>query len=76
MEPINNPSGISINGYDADDNIDELIEKHSNLTYVYLDENADTLRKAYNLPPDMKLYILVIDTPNFNRTVPINMYMD
>ena len=75
MEPINNPAGFTINGYYSEENEDELIKKYSNLTYIYLDKNnSETLRNAYNFPPDTKFYILVIDSPNFNRSFPINKY--
>ena len=74
MEPINNPSGIVINGYYSKENLDELIKQYSNLTFVNLDNSIEILKQAYNLPPDEKLYIFVIDSPNFSHKSPINKY--
>ena len=50
------------------------MEKHSNLTYIYLDKSNEIIKNAYNLPQDTKIYILVIDSPNFNNSSPINMF--
>ena len=74
MEPINNPSGVTINGYNSEEKIDKLIQKYSNLTYIYLENSVDTLKSAYNLSSDEKIYVLVIDSPNFDHNSPINMY--
>ena len=51
---------IYINGI----NINEIDEKHSNLTFINLEECADELKRFYNLDSNEKLYIVSFERLN------------
>ena len=74
MTPIILPSGVVLNAYEVEEDIDELINKYPNLTYVDLGDCKEKLKLAYRLPNDTKLYILGIDTPNLYGNSTINVF--
>ena len=74
IEPIILPSGVTLNAYPAEEDIEELINKYPNLTFVDLGDCKDKLKLAYKLPSDTKLYILGIDTPNLYGNSTINVF--
>ena len=74
MTPIVLPSGVTLNAYPAEEDINELIDKYPNLTYVDLGDCKDKLKLAYKLPNETKLYILGIDTPNLYGNSTINVF--
>ena len=72
--PITLGSGITINGYFAEDNIDQLIKENPNLTFLDLGHCSPILKSAYNLPLDTKLFILAIDIHDFSGNSSINKF--
>ena len=72
--PIITPSGVVLNAVPSDASIDKLIDKYPNFTFVDLCECEDLLREAYHLPPNIKLYIVGIDTPNLYGNSSINVF--
>ena len=72
--PITSDNGITINGYSAEDNMDQLIKENPNLTFVDLGDCGSELKSAYSLPFDTKLFILAIDSPEFSRNSSINKF--
>ena len=72
--PIVLPSGVALNAYPVEEDIEELIEKNPNLTYVDLGDCKNKLKIEYKLPDDTKLYILGIDTPNLYGNSTINVF--
>jgi len=72
--PIELPSGVILNAYPAEEDIDKLIEKYPFITYVDLGECKDNLKYVYKLPNDTRLYILGIDTPNLYGNSTINVF--
>ena len=72
--PITSHNGITINGYSAEDNIDQLIKANPDLTFVDLGDCGKELKSVYNLPLDTKLFILAIDSPDFSGNSSINKF--
>ena len=66
MAPITLNSGDIVYGYNSEENKDDLIRKYSNITYINIDSCIDTVRQSYNLPTTEKIYIFVIDSPNYS----------
>ena len=67
MVPININSEVVVYGYDREKKVD-IISEYSNQTYISLDSSiTDTLRASYNLTIYEKIYILVIDSPNYYK---------
>ena len=74
IKPKTSSSGITINAYNTEEDIDELMKINPNLTYVDLGDCNDKLKQAYNLPSDTKLFVLGIDTPNLLKSSSINNF--
>ena len=72
--PIITPSGVVLNAFSSEADIEKLIDKYPNLTFVDLGECKDKLREAYNLPQNIKFYIIGIDTPNLYGSSSINVF--
>ena len=72
--PIVLPSGVSLYAYNSEKDINELIQKFPNLSYVDLGNCKDKLKSAYQLPKETKLYILGIDSPNLYGNSSINAF--
>ena len=63
---INDYPNITINIYINGIDIDKVEEKNSNLTFIYLEECGENLKKFYNLDPNENLYIVSFE--NYNNT--------
>ena len=74
LEPITSSSGITINAYNSEEDVDELIKINPNLTFVDLGDCNNKLKQAYNLPSDTKLFVLGIDTPSLIKSSSINNF--
>ena len=72
--PIITTSGVVLNAFSIDAAQEELINKNPNMTFVELGECKEQLRESYNLPPDVKIYIVGIDTPNLYGNSSINVF--
>ena len=72
--PIITASGVVLHAFSTDASMEELIKKYPNLTFVELGECKEKLREAYNLPPNTKLYIVGIDSPNLYGNSSINVF--
>ena len=74
FKPINTNFGITINGYNPEDNIENLIDKYPNLTFIELGECIIKLKNAYNLGLNTQLFILAIDSPELIGDSSINHF--
>ena len=74
ITPIITPSGVAISAISTDVTMNDFIEKNPDLTFVDLGECQNKLREAYKLPPDMKMYIIGIDSPNLYGNSSINAF--
>ena len=72
--PIITPSGVVLNAFSSEADIEKLIDKYPNLTFVDLGECKDKLIESYNLLPLTKIYIIGIDTPNLYGNSSINVF--
>ena len=74
ITPIITPSGVALSAVSTDVTMNEFISKYPDLTYVDLGQCEDKLREAYHLPPDMKMYVIGIDSPNYHGNSSINVF--
>ena len=74
VEPTISSSGIIINAYNSEGDINELIKTNPNLTFVDLGDCNNKIKEAYNLPSDAKLFVLGIDTPSLIKSSSINNF--
>ena len=74
IAPIELPSGVILNVYSTEQDIDKLIDKYPHITYVDLGECKEKLKYAYKLPNDTELYVIGIDTPNLYGNSTINVF--
>ena len=72
--PIITNSGVVLNAFSSDAPLEKLMEKYPNFTFVDLGECKDKIIEANNLPPNIKLYIIGIDTPNLYGNSSINVF--
>ena len=72
---IQTNSGKTINIYNSEENLENLKMAYKNISFIYLGECSEKLKKSYNLPLDTKLYILGINSPFCNDSSPINDYI-
>ena len=72
--PIITNSGVVLNAFSSDAPMEKLIEKYPNFTFVDLGECKDKIVEANNLPKNIKLYIIGIDTPNLYGNSSINVF--
>ena len=72
--PIITNSGVVLNAFSSDAPLEKLMEKYPNFTFVDLGECKDKIIEANNLPQNIKLYIIGIDTPNLYGNSSINVF--
>ena len=66
----------TIYSYDIESNVDELMNKYSNLTFIEItQEQINKIRENFNLDKNEKLYFLVIDTAS-NDSMTATSYYD
>ena len=71
---INNYEGVTINLYEIGTNLNDMKEEYENLTFIDLNECAETLRGFYHLNDSEKLYVVSIDYLNKISNNAINSY--
>ena len=65
----------TIYSYDIESNVDELMNKYSNLTFIEItQEQINEIREYFNLDKNEKLYFLVIDTASNDSMTATSYY--
>ena len=73
-KPLITENGTTLHGYSVEENIDDLIKQFPNLTFVYLGDCGEKLKKAYGLSSNEKLLVLIEDKPNQDNSNSINIF--
>ena len=64
---INEHKGITLSAYSCNSkyftNFDELLDNNKNLTLIDIEECISLYKQFYNIPKEIDIYIIIIDTP-------------